>query len=318
MAFHVERVKKVRCDQCGQQVDVAAAKPLSAVGCPDCGAEVVVPAKVGSMMITKLYGEGTGSIVYKAYDRVLGRDVALKVMKIMPADQPGKQSGLDEARALLLVNHPNIIAVYAIDTRRGQPCIIMEPLEGGSLKDYINEDQGMDEARALEVAMQVAEALRETSRRGLLHLDVKPGNIMFDHAGVPKLMDFGFAAIDPDDKLNEILGTPYYVSPELVRQLPPDHRADIYSLGASLFHVLTGHAPYEAATIKQLILARLNTDPPDPREYRKDLHKLTAETLMRMMAEDSEDRHLDYTELLEDLEDALEAVKERDAAQAEG
>ncbi|QNN25238.1 serine/threonine protein kinase [Planctomycetales bacterium ZRK34] len=316
MAFHVERVKKVQCDACKTSIDVSTAKPLSAVACPKCSAPVIVPAKVGSMMITKLYGEGTGSIVYKAHDRVLGREVALKVMKILPTDQPGRQSGMDEARALLLVNHPNIVAVYAIDTRRGQPCIIMEPLDGGSMKERLKPEVGMDEAEVLSIGIQVCKALHETSRRGLLHLDVKPGNIMFDAAGVPKLMDFGFAAIDPDDQLNEILGTPYYVSPELVRQLPPDLRADIYSLGATLFHAVTGHAPFEAATIKALILARLNSDPPDPREYRQDLHPLTAETLMRMMQEDPDDRHMDYTEVMEDLEDALDAVKERDAAKS--
>ncbi|MBI1370413.1 MAG: protein kinase [Planctomycetes bacterium] len=316
MTFRVEKVKTINCPHCNVSLDVSAARALSAVACPQCGGEVIVPAKVGSMMIVKLLGEGTGSIVYLAQDRVLGREVALKVMKVQASNVPGRQSGVDEARALLLLNHPNVIKVYAIDTRRGQPCIIMEPLMGGSMKEMIRNGANNDEARVLDIGIQVAKALAETSRRGLLHLDVKPGNVLFDSAGVAKLMDFGFAAIDPDDQLNEILGTPYYVSPELVRQLPPDLRADIYSLGASLYHVLTGKAPFEAPTIKQLILARLNSPPPDIRAARPDLHPATADTIRKMMQEDPDDRYKNYKDLIDDLTEALEDVQAKRAQQS--
>lgn len=314
MAFHVDRVKVHKCPHCGASVDVSAHKPLNTVACPQCGKAFSVPARMGSMLITRLLGVGTGSIVYQATDQVLGKEVALKVMKTDgggSADKAAAQSGLDEARALLLVDHPHVVKVHAIDTRRGQPCIIMELLTGGSLKDPIDEHQRVDEARVLRIGIEIAEALRETAARGLYHLDVKPGNIMFNDAGVSKLCDFGYAAIDPDEDRREILGTPYYVSPELVRQLPPDHRADIYSLGATLFHALTAEAPFEDPNddIKKILLARLNTHPPDPRTKRADVHPKTAAVIMEMMEEDIDDRYRNYDDLIAALKAALMEVE---------
>lgn len=312
MGFHVDRVKVHRCPHCGQQVDVAKQQPLQPYNCPACDTAFNVPARMGSMLITNLLGVGTGSMVYQATDQVLGQEVALKVMKTeeTPGDAAAAQSGIDEARALLLVDHPHVVKVHAIDTRRGQPCIIMELLPGGSLKDPIDAGKPVAEAQALKVTIEIAEALRETANRGLYHLDVKPGNIMFDAGGVAKLCDFGYAAIDPDEDRKEILGTPYYVSPELIRQLPPDHRADIYSLGASLFHVLTAEAPFEDADddIKKILLARLNAPPPDPREKKPDLNPATAQVVMRMLEEDIDDRYRTYDDLIQDLKKALDAV----------
>jgi len=317
MSFQVEKLNRTECRACGASVDLAQAKVLSTIACPNCGADVTVCAKVGSMLITRLLGVGTGSVVYEAEDRVLGRKVALKVMKILDDSEVGKQSGLDEARSLLLINHPHIVKVFAIESRYGQPCIIMELLPNGSLKDLIAGGQNVDEALALSIIAGIADALKITSDRGLLHLDVKPGNVMFDVEGVAKLCDFGYAAIDPDDDLNEILGTPYYVSPELVRQLPPDLRADIYSLGATLFHILTGVPPFESDDddIKRILLMRLNQPAPNVRSIPLDppLHDKTAHVVARMLEEDPDDRYRNYDDLIADLEAARLAVEQRDA-----
>ncbi len=317
MAFQVERVNEMICPRCKYRIDTSACKALSDVRCPSCGETHTVPAKLGSMVILKLMGQGTASVVYEAEDRVLGKRVALKVMRAMKETDVGKQSGLDEARALLLLDHPNVVKVYAIDTRRGQPCIIMELLRGGSLKDVLENQGPVDEKRGLRIGIQLASALSATTARGLLHLDVKPGNVMFDENGNAKLLDFGYAAVDPDEDRNEILGTPYYVSPELVRQMPPDFKADIYSLGATLFHIMTGEAPFEAQTIKQILLKRLNTTPPDILKYKPTLSIGTARIISKMMQEDPADRYANYTELVSDLEFALHAVTVRSGATAD-
>ena len=304
MTFRAERVKELDCPRCGRGLDAAEARPLSTIRCPHCSGKVRVPAKVGTMLVTRLLGQGTGSLVYEATDRVLNRRVALKIMKDRGETDLGSQSGVDEARALLLIDHPNIVKVYAIDTRRGPPCIIMEVLTGGSLKELLAEGRALDEKRALLFAIDVAEALKETSNRGLLHLDVKPGNIMFDAEGTTKLLDFGFAGVDIDDQPKEILGTPYYVSPELVRRENPDARSDMYSLGATLFHALTGRPPFDEGTVKELILARLSQPAQDVRELTPGVSERTARTVARMLERLPERRHHDYDELLRDLRTA--------------
>ncbi len=309
MAFLVDRVKIADCPHCGHRSDISDKKPLSVVQCPQCKGAMTVPVKCGSMLLTSILGQGTGSIVYEAVDRVLGRTVALKVMKEKESGEVGHQDGLEEARSLLLIDHPNIVKVYAIDTRRGAPCIIMERLTGGSLKDVVDASETVTESRALQIAIDVTQALLETANRGILHLDVKPGNIMFDENQTAKLMDFGFASIDPDEKLNEILGTPYYVSPELIRQLPPDPGADMYSLGATLFHLLCNEPPFEGETIKEILLKRLNTPPPDMRQHRPDLQPVTVQLVSRLMAEDREDRFANHEKLLAALKNVASQLK---------
>ena len=304
MPFRAERVKAIDCPRCQRCIDTSDVRPLSTMRCPHCSGRVRVPAKVGAMLVSRLLGQGTGGLVYEATDRVLNRKVALKIMKDRGETDLGMQSGIDEARALLLIDHPHIVKVYAIDTRHGPPCIIMEVLPGGSLKEMIADARPLDEKHALSIAIDVAEALKETSGRGLLHLDVKPGNIMFDAEGMTKLVDFGFAGVDIDDQPREILGTPFYVSPELVRRENPDLRADMYSLGATLFHALTGSPPFTEGTVKQLILARVSQDAPDVRALNPRVSERTAAVVARMLERLPERRHHDYDELLVDLRTA--------------
>lgn len=308
MGFQAERVNSMECPQCGVKLDVSQARPLSKRPCPRCSHELTVPAKVGSMLITGILGEGTGSVVYRARDRVLGRDVALKVVKGSDGRAAGWQSGIDEARSLLLINHPNVVKVHAIDTRRGQPCIIMELLTGGSLKDLLEADELPPERKVVQAAIDVCRALAETSRRGLLHLDVKPGNIMFDETGRAKLLDFGFAAVGLDDTPDEIIGTPYYVSPELVRQETADERADMYSLGATLYHVLAHHPPFDHESLRELILMRLKSAPPDIRKLRPDISPQTAMCLTKLMQPERELRHRDYDQVIADFDCALRSL----------
>ncbi len=230
----VASVKSVNCPFCGTKLNTVKCRPLKDVKCPACGGKVKVPGKHGSMRVLRKIGEGTGSIIFEADDRVLGRRVALKVMKSRGKNDLGKQDIMDEARSLMMLDHPNIVKVYAIDSHTGELCVIMELLEGGSMKDLIQKNGTIEEDRALEMAIDVAKGLDAAHLRGLFHLDVKPANIMLDKDGTAKVVDFGYAmyGLDADVAENEVPGTPYYVAPELVERETPDLRADIYSLGA--------------------------------------------------------------------------------------
>ncbi len=300
MAFLVDRVKEVRCKPCGQRNDTSKAKPMSTIRCRGCGKKLEVPARLGqSILIFKPLGRGTGSIVYEGFDETMRRSVAVKV--IQPAGASRGQDGIAEARALARLNHPNVVQVFDIDTEHGQPCIIMERLEGGSLDTMLKRNGRVNEALALSMTGRIASALRAAQDYDLLHLDVKPANIMFDLRGTPKLLDFGYAAIDFGADSTEIPGTPYYVSPELLQKAKPDLRCDIYSLGATLYHILTGHAPFEGQNIAQLLKARLNAEPIDPREIMPGLSVVTGEVVRRMMHPAPQSRYQDYDTLLADL-----------------
>lgn len=305
MSFYVDRVRQTDCRTCGKALDIADAKPLSRVWCPSCGAENIVPVVLETFLITRVIGSGTSGMIYAGVDQAnQHRKVAIKVFTKDESRDDRITRAIAEAKALRDLRHPNIVKVYAIGTTGGQPYVVMELLDGGSLKDAADEATAMAEERVLEIAIDIAEALKRTSERGMLHLDVKPGNILFDSHGVPKLLDFGYAAVTADMAANEILGTPYYVAPELVRRMTPDHRCDIYSLGATMYHLATGRPPFDGETIKQIVLSRLQQPAPDPRGANPQLSKPTAQVIMKMMATDLSQRYSSYDELLTDLRHA--------------
>lgn len=266
---------------------------------------MIVPVMLESFIINGVVGKGTSGIIYRAWDTENQRDVAIKVFTNTEEEGNKRiEQAIGEAKALVEVRHPNVVQVYAIGTTKGAPYVVMELLDGGSLKDLIVDGAFIDEETALEYAIDIAEALYRTSQKRLLHLDVKPGNILFDKKGRPKLLDFGYASVNTNHRQSEILGTPYYVSPELVRQLPADHRCDIYSLGATLFHILCGQAPFEGETIREICLKRLNNKAPNIQTYKKDITNPTAEAIAKMLEEHPDDRPQTYEEVLADLRHA--------------
>jgi len=310
MSFQADRIKETRCPHCGHTLDVHGEKPLSTTTCPKCEGDVQVPAKVGTMLLMKLLGHGSSGVVYEGRDTVLSRSVAVKIIHKVEDGGDREKTLMSEARALAAVNHPNVLRIHNVGEHKGQSYIEMELLGGGNVRQMIESDKQLPEQRCLEIALDAARALDAAQRVGLTHRDVKPENILLDDAGTAKLVDFGVARFrkQATDKL--VVGTPYYVAPEIVQQSKDvDFRADIYSLGCTLFHMLTRKPPFDAKSVTGVYMARLKNPPPQLRELDGSIHEQTAAVVDQMLQRKPDDRYASYDQLIADLEWALEAVK---------
>ncbi len=221
-------------------------------------------------IIEKL-GEGGMGAVYKANDSRLERVVALKFLPAgMTRDENAKKRFVQEARAAAALDHPNICAVYEVDEVRGQSFIVMAYIQGLSLKDKIATGF-LKVEDALGIAIQVAEGLAEAHSRGVIHRDIKPGNIMLTEKGQAKIMDFGLAKLEGKADLTKtsmVMGTTAYMSPEQARGDPVDQRTDIWSFGAMLYEMLAGTGPFGKKSNQALIYSILN-EPPKPLTARR-------------------------------------------------
>ncbi len=312
--IRANRIKQITCTHCRHAIDITVYKPLSTQPCPNCQEQFQVPCQIGQYLLFKRLAAGAMGSVYIAYDEVLARQVALKVVSAPPSkDDDLYQGALREARVQGSVNHPNVAQVYAMSEDMGQPYIIMELLEGGSVLDLIRKDQRIGELRAIQITIDAALGLNAGHKLGLLHRDIKPGNLLMDREGKAKLIDFGLAERVSKQQDGKVVGSPYYMSPEIARGQVADLRADIYSLGASLFHMLTGEPPFRmpGASPRDIVLRRFKVPPPDPCPFVAQLHSDTGQVVQHMMALEPKDRPADYPSLIRRLRQ-LAALIQRD------
>ncbi len=239
-----------QCPSCAAAIDVTVFEPFTKITCPSCHQSVRVRRKFNHFVIIKQIGEGGMSRVFEAEDETLGRRVALKILnRTYSRDAARMAQFQNEALITARVTHPNVIKLYSVGYDQGYFYIAMELVTGGSLEQRIKRDGTVKEKDALRIGRQVADGLRAAYRMGLQHRDVKPANILFTDDGTAKVVDFGLALfIEHKDQSAEIWATPYYVSPEKVIENKEDFRSDLFSLGATLFHALTGKPPHKANT----------------------------------------------------------------------
>ena len=239
-----------QCPSCAATIDVTVFEPFTKITCPSCHESVRVRRKFNHFVIIKQIGEGGMSRVFEAEDETLGRRVALKILnRTYSRDAARMAQFQNEALITARVTHPNVIRLYSVGHDQGYFYIAMELVTGGSLEQRIKRDGTVKEKDALRIGRQVADGLRAAYRMGLQHRDVKPANILFTDDGTAKVVDFGLALfIEHQDQSQEIWATPYYVSPEKVIENREDFRSDLFSLGATLFHALTGKPPHKANT----------------------------------------------------------------------
>ena len=304
--IQADRVGKTTCPQCRQVLDLSGADPFTIVQCPHCKVKFTAPGKLGSFVLFKALGKGEMGATYRALEKGLGRFVAIKVMrKALGEDKQRVDGFFAEARAVASLEHPNAVRLYSVGQEKGQPYIVMELIKGKAMDKAFSRSAPMAEDRALEIAIGMARALAAAAEIGLVHGDVKPANIMLDEKGTAKLVDFGIAKFGQAGAgEGDILGTPYYVAPEAVRKEPVDFRADMYSLGATLFHALTGTPPFPGTSADVVLNARLQREAPGLLTVRGDLHPRTAAVVARMLQSDPQRRHATYRDLLDDLQKA--------------
>jgi len=316
--IQVNRIKEITCTACKQVIDITSYKPLAKEHCPHCSASFQVPGQIGQYVLFKRIAAGAMGSVYTAYDEVLARQVALKIVSAPPSkDDDLYQGALREARVQASINHPGVAQVYAMSEDMGQPYIIMELIDGGSVLDLIraSEAGGVGEVRALQIAIDAAGGLFAAQKLGLMHRDIKPGNLLLDRDGRAKLIDFGLAERTSKQVEGKVLGSPYYMPPEIAKGKTSDHRADIYSLGASLYHMLVGEPPFkhEGATPRDVVIRRFKVPPPDPSADYPGIHQETGQLVAHMMAIEPEARPADYPSLIRTMRQTA-ALIQRDQA----
>jgi DNA-directed RNA polymerase subunit RPC12/RpoP len=305
------------CPGCGTTVDTTEAEPLARIACPNCGKKVRVERSFDHFIVVETLGVGGMGTVYKARDTHLDRFVALKVLRTdLGAEEDYSARLQQEARIAAAVNHPNVVQVFDSGTDHGQFYVVMELVDRGSLDDLMALQPRLSERKVLETGIQVAKGLRAAHRRGLIHRDVKPANIMFVDEHAAKIGDFGLASTATQrwETDRVIWGTPHYVAPERLSDQPEDFRSDIYSLGATLFHAIAGRPPIEGETNSATALRELKQRPLNLQAVARDISPKTARVLQRMIAADPGQRFSSYDDLVTELERALEDAPDGSAA----
>ena len=249
------------CPQCGTQQDIAALGFYAEINCPQCGKSAHVHCMLANYKVDSILGIGGMSVVFQVQDLVLERPLAVKVLNETYRDAPERISGFENECSLMAkVRHENVVAVYSAGWARGQFYIVMELVDGRNLELIVAEQGAMKPLEAIEIIRQVARGLRAAHAAGILHRDVKPGNVLITAAGQAKVLDFGLSQEEKTDVESKdiIWATPYYVAPETLRREDENVQADIYALGMLLRNLLTGEStlPNHPQTVPDMLVAK--------------------------------------------------------------
>ncbi|MEM7012887.1 MAG: serine/threonine-protein kinase [Verrucomicrobiota bacterium] len=289
------------CPACGEVIDVSGIRPYEKIICPLCDEAIRVRTQFDHFTIQSEIGEGGMSRVFRAVDESLHRQVALKILHAEFFTNPEMTAQFErEAKMTASINHPNVVQVYKVGSDQSYFYIAMELLDSRSLEQRIDEQGAMPEKIALRLLHDAAKGLNAAAQAGLLHRDIKPGNILLDQAGAAKIVDFGLALVhgQDDDEMSQLWATPFYVPPEKLTGYPEDVRSDIYSLGSAFYHAMAGTPPYNAQTDSIDELIAIKAQRIDLRDENSRLNQATTQLINGMMAYDPNQRPQDYQSLL--------------------
>src|SRR5437868_7989019 len=263
-------------------------------------------------------GHGGMSTVYRAFDTVLERQVAIKLMHREIASHADQLERFRrEARAVAQLNHPHIVTVIdageelspdGVRPPECAPYIVLEYVEGETLKDVIRREGPLEIPRAIAYALEIARALEAAHERMIVHRDVKPQNVLIGAEGGAKITDFGIARSLTEEGLTvagRVLGTTDYVSPEQALGQPVTGQSDLYSLGVVLYEMLTGEVPFRGDSPVAVAMRHVRDDVPDVQRLRPEVSAATASVLDRAVAKDVRERYADAASMVADLEDVL-------------
>jgi len=269
----------------------------------------VAAHKIPGYKVVGKLGAGAMAVVYKARQLSLNRMVAIKILPKRFSENPEYvERFYKEGQAAGRLNHPNIVQAIDVGEAGGYHYFVMEYVEGETIADDLAAGKVFEEAEALDIIIQVANALAHAHACSLIHRDVKPKNIMISTNGTVKLADMGLARETTDieaaqSEAGKAYGTPYYIAPEQIRgKIDIDGRADIYGLGATLYHMLTGRVPFMAEDSADVMRKHLREKLIPPDHINTSLSAGVSEVIEIMMAKRKEDRYNDIEELLTDLE----------------
>jgi serine/threonine protein kinase/WD40 repeat protein len=297
--------------------------PPSANRSPEQTAEVydfLTPAEesgylggLGGYRVRRVLGTGGMGVVFLAEDPQLQRPIALKAMQPgLAANADAKTRFLREARAAAALKHDHIVGIYQVGEDRGTPYLAMEFLDGESLEDRLRREAKLPLPEVLRIGREIAEGLEAAHENGLVHRDIKPGNIWLEgKRGRVKILDFGLARTSNDNlqltQSGAIVGTPAYMPPEQARGEKVDARCDLYSLGCVLYQLSTGQLPFQADNLMSLMMALATQQPRSPREINPDLPPALVDLIVRLLGKDPAQRPANAREVADALDSLLAA-----------
>ncbi len=315
---------KLFCSSCQKVFEAEKSPDSPQVKCPKCGTAQDYPAVIpgpgvvlGDFLIEKLLSRGGMGEVFLAKQISLDRPVALKVLQQKHLeDKEYVESLFKEARAAAKLSHPNIVQAYAVGEDNGIFYFAMEYIRGETFKQILKREKSIEFTRAATVVRDIARALGAAwKEQKLVHQDIKPDNIMLDANGFAKLADLGLAKVatgGPEDAAaeegDEVLGTPQYISPEQLTGVPTDIRSDIYSLGATFYHFVTGRFPYVADTGDEIARMHIECALQPPKEVNPALPDALNRIIIKMMEKDINRRYQSAEALVDDLDAYLRSA----------
>ncbi len=272
--------------------------------------------------IIERIGEGGMAVVYKALCHRLDRYVAVKIMRDdLAADEEVRRRFCAESHAVAMLSHPNIVAVYDVSHNDAIEYIVMELVNGITLKQYMEKKGALEWHEALHFAKQIAQALSHAHERGIIHRDIKPQNIMLLRDGTVKVGDFGIAALENEiyEDTGQAIGSIHYIAPEQARGECPDARSDIYSLGVVMYEMLTGEKPYNGETLGEIAVQHMNAQPAPMKSKIPDIPEQVEYITLKAMCADLDERYQSANEMYNDMEAFIQSqtVSDEEALEAE-
>ena len=256
--------------------------------------------------IIELIGSGGMANVYKALCHRLNRYDAVKIMRDeTAANTELRRRFRAESQAVAMLSHPNIVSVYDVSHSDDVEYIVMELIDGITLKQYLQKKSVLDPSEVLDFTIQTAKALEHAHSKGIIHRDIKPQNIMMLKDGMIKVADFGIASLENtiDENNGETVGSVHYIAPEQARGEAPDARSDIYSLGIVMYEMLTGKLPYVGNSDVEVAVKHMNTDPVTPRDIVPSIPEELERICLKAMNSNIDERYQSASEMLADLEE---------------
>lgn len=301
------------CPHCRTQQDIAEVGFFAEIACPQCGSHAHVHNMLANYKVESVLGIGGMSVVFMARDLVLGRPLAIKVLNDTYRDAPERIAGFENECSLMAkVRHENVVSVYSAGWARGQFFIAMELVDGRNLELIVADEGRLEPLQAIEIIRQVALGLQAANEAGILHRDVKPGNVLISADGKAKVLDFGLSLEEKDgvDEDEIIWATPYYVPPETLRREDETVRTDIYALGMTLRNLLTGEAvlPGSPQHVADMLVAKRTL--PRLQETAPELDSSLCKLVDALTAFEPADRPADYAEVLQMVEKVQKNLQE--------